>query len=173
MTELQETRYAGQSSIAAAGYTAFFRGSEKGGKHGVDIAVRAAIVKERGFTPEFVSERSMKIMTQLSGNFNAGTCVMVYTPTKVATEPVKSKSWTVLHNTAAQIPAKTKFSSCWTPMPVLQERRRDCGRSVIGACGATCRTRTVESCPQLRTTQKYVIIIICFNTPKGGSVTHV
>ena len=65
---LQEVRRGGQGSFEAAGYTVYFSGSEKGGKHGVGLDVAMRIVEASGTcTPEPINERLLKVPLSLTG----------------------------------------------------------------------------------------------------------
>ena len=65
---LHEVRWGGQGLFEAGGYTVYFSGSEKGGNHGVGLAVAKRIVKASGAcTPEPINERLPKVQLSLTG----------------------------------------------------------------------------------------------------------
>ena len=58
---LQEVRRGGHGSFEAAGYTVCFSGSEKGGNHGVGLAVAKRIMEASGTcTPEPINDVCLK-----------------------------------------------------------------------------------------------------------------
>ena len=64
---LQETRRAGRTEFAAAGFRVFCCGSEEGGHHGVGLAVKESICSNSTYTTEYVHERLMAMRFEISG----------------------------------------------------------------------------------------------------------
>ena len=59
---LQKVKRGRHGSFGKAGVTVYFSGSEKGGKHGVELAVAKRIVEASGAcTPEPINERLLKV----------------------------------------------------------------------------------------------------------------
>ena len=106
----------------------FFSGSDKGGSHGVGIAVRDSIVREGGCEMEFVSDRLMKMRILLHGKSNAITCIAGYAPTEPAAESVKTKFWSALNHATEQTPKKDQLF-------VLMDANARTGRRGDGAYG--------------------------------------
>ena len=99
---LQEVRRGGQGSFEAAGYIVYFSGSEKGGNHGIGLAVAKRIVEASGTcTPELINERPLKVQLSLTGKWNRVTSVVAYAPTECAADSDKTRfwscSWRLLH----------------------------------------------------------------------------
>ena len=68
---LQETRRAGRTEFAAAGFRVFCCGSEAGGHHGVGLAVKESICSNSTYTTEYVDERLMSMRFEISGQSGA------------------------------------------------------------------------------------------------------
>ena len=68
---LQETRRAGRTEFAAAGFRVFCCGSEAGGHHGVGLAVKESICSNSTYTTEYVDERLMSMWFEISGQSGA------------------------------------------------------------------------------------------------------
>ena len=68
---LQETRRAGRTEFAAAGFRVFCCGSEAGGHHGVGLAVKESICSNSTYTIEYVDERLMSMRFEISGQSGA------------------------------------------------------------------------------------------------------
>ena len=68
---LQETRRAGRTEFAAAGFRVFSCGSEAGGHHGVGLAVKESICSNSSYTTEYVDERLMAMRFEISGQSGA------------------------------------------------------------------------------------------------------
>ena len=81
-------------SFEAVGYTVYFSGSEKGGNHGVRLALAKRIVEASGAcTPEPINERLLKVQLSLTGKWNRVTFVVAYAPTECATDSDKTRFW--------------------------------------------------------------------------------
>ncbi|CAB1101750.1 unnamed protein product [Ectocarpus sp. CCAP 1310/34] len=65
---MQETRRAGRTEFAAAGFRVFCCGTETDGVHGVGIAVKESLCKTSTFTTEFIDERLMTMGFLLAGH---------------------------------------------------------------------------------------------------------
>ena len=103
-------RRGGQGSFEAAGYTIYFNGSEKGGKHGVGLGVAKRIVETSGIcTPEPNNERLHKVQLSLTGKSNRATFVVAYAPTEYAVDSNKTRFWSILLETAASVPRKDQL----------------------------------------------------------------
>ena len=82
----------GQGAFEAAGYTVNFSGPEKGGNHGVGLAVAKRIVEAFGTcTPEPINERLLKVQLSLSGKSNKVTFVVAYAYTECAADSDKTR----------------------------------------------------------------------------------
>ena len=93
---MQEVRRGGQGSFEAAGRTIYFSGSEKGGNHGVRLAVAKRIVEASGIcTPEPINERLLKVQLSLTGKSNRATFVV----SSAESDKTKFRSmpWGLLH----------------------------------------------------------------------------
>ena len=75
---MQETRRAGRTEFAAAGFRVFCCGTETGGVHGVGIAVKESLCKTSTFTTEFIDERLMAMRFLLAGHRGAVNFVAAY-----------------------------------------------------------------------------------------------
>ena len=64
---LQETRKAGRTEFAAAGFRVFCCGSEVGRHHGVGLAVKESIYSNPTYTTEYVDERFMAMRFEITG----------------------------------------------------------------------------------------------------------
>ena len=103
-------RWGGQGLFEAAGYTVNFSGSEKGGNHGVGLAVAKRIMETSGTcTPEPINERLLKVQLSLTGKWNRATFVVVYAPTDCAADSDKTKFWSMLLETVASVPRKDQL----------------------------------------------------------------
>ena len=71
MVGLQETKRAGRTEFAAAGFRVFRCGSEAGEHHGVGLAVKESICSNPTYTTEYVDERLMAIRFDKSGQGGA------------------------------------------------------------------------------------------------------
>ena len=94
---LKEVRRGGQGSFEASSYTIYFSGSEKGGNHGVGLAVAKRIVEGSGTcTPESINERLLKVQLSLTVKWNkvAFPQSVLQTVTRRDSGPC---SWRLLH----------------------------------------------------------------------------
>ena len=85
---LQETRRNGQSALLQAGYYVVYCMSESGGdkegkkgQDGVGLAVNKSVSRAEARSPEFISDRLLKVTLQLCGRARAVTFVVGYKPT--------------------------------------------------------------------------------------------
>ena len=80
-------------------------GSEKGGKHGVRLAVAERIVEASGTcTPEPTNERLLKVWLSLTGKSNRVAFVVAYAPAECAADGDKTIFWSMLLETVASVP---------------------------------------------------------------------
>ena len=87
---LQETRRAGRTEFAAAGFRIFCCGSEAGGHHGVGLAMKESICSNSTYTTEYVDERLMAMRFEILDQSGAVNFISAYAPTKSArTKPSK------------------------------------------------------------------------------------
>ena len=103
---LQETRRAGRTEFAAAGFRVFCCGSEAGGHHGVGLAVKEWICSNSTYTTEYVDERLMAMRFEISGQSGAVNFISAYAPTKVTKDETKQAFWDRLDSLVQRIPAK-------------------------------------------------------------------
>ena len=83
---LQETRRAGQTEFAAAGFRVFCCGSEAGGHHGVGLAVKESICSNS----TYVDERLMAMRFEISGQSGAvNSYLHMHQPKSLRTKPSK------------------------------------------------------------------------------------
>ena len=82
-----------------------FSGSEKGGKHGVGLAVAKSIVEASGTcTPEPINEPLLEVQLSLTGNLNRVTLVVAYAPTEGAADSDKTRLWSVVRPNGCKRP---------------------------------------------------------------------
>ena len=103
---MQETRRAGRTEFAAAGFRVFCCGTETGGVHGVGIAVKESLCKTSTFTTEFIDERLMAMRFLLAGHRGAVNFVAAYAPTEPSTVDSKRVFWGKLDSLVRRIPSK-------------------------------------------------------------------
>ena len=93
-----------------ADYTVYFSGSEKGGIHGVGLAVAKRIVGASGTcTLEPINERLLKVQLSLTGKWNIVMFVVAYAPTECAADSDKTRFWSILLETVASVPRKDQL----------------------------------------------------------------
>ena len=122
---LQETRRAGRTEFAAAGFRVFCCGSEAGGHHGVGLAVKESICSNSPYTTEYVDERLMAMRFEISGQSGAVNFVSAYAPNKVSKDETKQAFWDRLDSLVQRIPGK----EC---MYVLMDANARTGRRIEG-----------------------------------------
>ncbi|CAB1108182.1 unnamed protein product [Ectocarpus sp. CCAP 1310/34] len=103
---LQEVRRPGRTEFTASGFRVFTCGTDKGGTHGVGIAVEEALCKASQYTTEYVDERLMAMRFEMTGHRGAVNFVAAYAPTDVATADSKRMFWEKLDSLVRRIPAK-------------------------------------------------------------------
>ena len=169
---LQEVRRGGQGSFVAAGYTVYFSGSDKGGNHGVGLAVAKRIVEASGTcTPEPINERLLKVQLSLSGKSNKVTFVVAYAPTECAADNEKTRFWSMLLETVASVPRKDHLF-------VLMDANARTGKrdgsgsleytQVIGPYGRDVLNDNGEHLVRTAADAGMAITNTFFSTPKGG-----
>ena len=122
---LQETRRAGRTEFAAAGFRVFCCGSEAGGHHGVGLAVKESICSNSTYTTEYVDERLMAMRFEISGQSGAVNFVSAYAPTEVSKDETKQAFWDRLDSLVQRIPAKERVY-------VLMDENARTGRRIEG-----------------------------------------
>ena len=122
---LQETRRAGWTEFAAAGFRVFCCGSEAGGHHGVELAVKESICSNSPYTTEYVGERLMAVRTEISGPSGAVNFVSAYVPAEVSKDETKQGLWDKLDSLVQRIQAK----EC---LYVLMDANARTGRRIEG-----------------------------------------
>ncbi|CAB1115840.1 unnamed protein product [Ectocarpus sp. CCAP 1310/34] len=179
---LQETRRAGQGSIAHDGYVIIWSGARAGtkdkrGVHGVGIAIKEAMwesVGEEGRTVECISPRLMKVRMQI-GHTCVVTFVVGYAPTETvrttAGGNVKAKDsfWTALDAAIREVHSRVH-------LVVLMDadarigRRRDgcCDVKIMGAYGRDIMNNNAERVLGLASDNQLSLTNTYFRTPKGG-----
>ena len=122
---LQETRRAGRTEFAAAGFRVFCCGSEASGHHGVGLAVKESICSNSTYTTEYVDERLMAMRFEISGQSGAINFISAYAPTEVTEDETKQAFWDRLDSLVQRIPAK----EC---LYVLMDANARTGRRIEG-----------------------------------------
>ena len=169
---LQEVRRGGQGSFEAAGYTVYFSGPEKGGKHGVGLAVEKHIVEASGAcTPEPINERLLKVQLNLTGKSNRVTFVVAYAPTECAADSDKTRFWSMLLETVASVPRKDQLFVLMDAN--ARTGKRDQGGSleyaqVLGPYGRDVLNDNGEQLIRTAADAGLAIANTFFPTPKGG-----
>ena len=173
---LQETRRAGRTEFAAAGFRVFCCGSEAGGHHGVGLAVKESICSNSTYTTEYVDECLMAMRFEISGQSGAVNFVSAYAPTEVRKDETKQAFWDRLDSLVQRIPAK----EC---VYVLMDanartgRRTEEGESVhnegiLGTYGRDELNDNGKLLLSFATDNKLAIMNTFFSTRKGG-VSHI
>ena len=92
IVDLQETRRGGQSALLQAGDIVYcsgeFRGDgggKEGQEGGIGLAVRKSFSRAEVLSPEFISDRLLKVTLELCGRPQTGTFVVAYAPTEIQT----------------------------------------------------------------------------------------
>ena len=171
---LQETRRAGRTEFAAAGFRVFCCGSEAGGHHGVGLAVKESICSNSTYTTEYVDERPMAMRFEISGQSGAVNFVSAYAPTEVSTDETKQAFWDRLDSLVQRIPAK----ECVYVLMDANARtgRRTEGESlqdegILGTYGRDELNDNGKLLLSFATDNKLAIMNTFFSTRKGG-VSH-
>ena len=99
---LQETRRAGRTEFAAAGFRVFCYASEAGGHYGVGLAVKESICNNS----TYVDERLVAMRFEISGQSRVVNLVSAYAPTEVSKDETKQAFWDRLGSLVRRIPAR-------------------------------------------------------------------
>ena len=171
---LQETRRAGRTEFAAAGFRVSCCGSEAGGHHGVGLAVKESICSNSTYTTEYVDERLMAMRFEISGQSGAVNFVSAYAPTEVSKDETKQTFWDRLDSLVQWIPAK----ECVYVLMDANARtgRRNEGESlqdegILGTYGRDELNDNGKLLLSFATDNKLAIMNTFFSTRKGG-VSH-
>ena len=111
---LQKTRRGGHSAFSQAGYLVYCSGEwgdENGGKKGqggVGLAVRTSITRAAR-SPDFISDRSLKVTLELRGRAKAVTLFVAYAPTETHNASNKHAFWTTLGRAVKDVPRHEQF----------------------------------------------------------------
>ena len=93
---MSQTRRSDQSALVEAGYVVYCSGEggdEGGGKKGqggVGLALLRDIIRAQKHSPEFISDRLLKVTLELCGRARAVTFVVGYAPTDTQTASKKA-----------------------------------------------------------------------------------
>ena len=118
---LQETRRSGQSALLQAGYVVYSScesggdGEGKKGQDGVELAVRKSISPAEARSPEFISDRLLKVTLEVCGRARAVTFVVGYAPTDTQSIGEKNAFWTALERVVKEVPEHEQSFVVWTP----------------------------------------------------------
>ncbi|CAB1117139.1 unnamed protein product [Ectocarpus sp. CCAP 1310/34] len=179
---LQETRRAGQGSIAHDGYVIIWSGARAGtkdkrGVHGVGIVIKEAMwesVGEEGRTVECICPRLMKVRLQI-GRTCGVAFVVGYAPTETVRTTAggdvnaKDSFWTALDAAIREVHSRDH-------LVVLMDanartgRRRDgcCDAKIMGAYGRDIMNNNGERLLGLASDNQLSLTNTYFRTPKGG-----
>ena len=108
---LQEARRSGQSALLQAGYVAQSGGDGEGkkGQGGVGLAVPKSIARADARSPEFTSDRLLKVTLELSGRARAVTFAGGYAPTDTQSLGKKNVFWTALERAMKEVSEHEKL----------------------------------------------------------------
>ena len=107
---LQETRRSGQSALLQAGYVVYYSGGSGGdgegkkGQDGVGLAVWKSISRAEARSPEFISDRLLKVTLELCGRARAVTFAVGYAPTDTQSVGKRHAFWTALERIVKEVP---------------------------------------------------------------------
>ena len=171
---LQETRRAGRSESAAAGFRGCCCGSKAGGHHGVGLAVKELIRSNSTYTTEYVDERLMAMRFEIPGQSGAVNFVSAYAPTEVSKHEAKQAFWDRLDSLVQQIPAKECVyalmdANARTGRRIEGESLQDEG--ILGTDGRDELNDNGKLLLTFTTDNKLAIMNTFFSTRKGG-VSH-
>ena len=171
---LQETRRAGRTEFAAAGFRVFCCGSEAGGHHGVGLAVKESICSNSTYTTEYVDERLMAMRFEISGQSGAVNVVSAYAPIEVSKDETNQAFWDRLDSLVQRIPTKECVyvlmdANARTGRGIEGESLQDEG--VLGTYGRDELNDNGKLLLSFATDNKLAIMNTCFSTRKGG-VSH-
>ena len=171
---LQETRRAGRTEFAAAGFRVFCCGSEAGGHHGVRLAVKESICSNSTYTTEYVDERLMAMRFEISGQSGAVNFISAYAPTEVSKDETKQAFWDRLGSLVQRIPAKECVyvlmdANARTGRRIEGESLQDEG--ILGTYGRNELNDNGRLLLSFATDNKLAIMKTFFSTRKGG-VSH-
>ena len=171
---LQETRRAGRTESAAAGFRVFCCGSEAGGHHGVGLAVKESICSNSTYTTQYVDERFMAMRFEISGQSGAVNFISAYAPTEVSKDETKQAFWDRLDSLVQRIPAKECLyvlmdANARTGRRIEGESLQDEG--ILGTYGRDELNDNGKLLLSFTTDNKLAIMNTFFSTRKGG-VSH-
>ena len=108
---LQETRRSGQSALVEAGYVVYCSGEgggEGGGKKGqggIGLAIRRDIIRAQKHSPEFISDRLLKVTLKLCGRARELSRLLLRMPQQtLKTASKKHYFWTALDRVVKEVP---------------------------------------------------------------------
>ena len=171
---LQETRRAGRTEFAAAGFRVFCCGSEVGGHHGVELAVKESIHSNSTYTTEYVDERLMTMQFEITGQSGAVNFVSASAPTEVSKDETKQAFWDRHDSLVQRISAKESLyvlmdANARTGRRKEGENLQDKG--ILGTYGRDELNDNGKLLLSFATDNKLAIMNTFFSTRKGG-VSH-
>ena len=107
---LQETRRSGQSALLQVGCIVYCSGESGGDKEGkksqvgLGLAVCKSISRAEARSPEFISDRLLKVTLELCGRGRVMTFVLGYAPTDTQSDGKKHACWTALGRIVKELP---------------------------------------------------------------------
>ena len=107
---LQETRRSGQSALLQVGcivYCSGEPGGDKEGKNrqvGVGLAVCKSISRAEARSPEFISDRLLKVTLELCGRARTMTFLVGYAPTDTQSDGKRHACWTARGRIVKELP---------------------------------------------------------------------
>ena len=178
---LRQTRRGGHSAFSQAGYLVYCSGEcggENGGKKGqggVGLAVRTPITRA-AHSPEFISDRLLKVTLELRGQAKAVTFVVAYAPTEIQNaNNNKHAFWTSLDRVVEEVP---KHEQLFVLMDAnARTGRREKGQvgskdsKILGAYGRDTLNDNGELLLSFANNHDLALVNTFFSTPKGG-ISH-
>ena len=165
---LQEVRRPGRTEFAAAGFRVFTCGTDKGGTHGVGIAVEEALCKSSQYTTEYVDERLMAMRFEMMGHRGAVTFVAAYAPTDVATTESKHMFWEKLDSLVRRIPAKEYLFVLMDANAQTGGRIAGENEGTMGEYGRNELNENGELLLTFATDNRLAVLNTFFDTRRGG-----
>ena len=177
---LQETRRSGHSAFSQAGYLVYCScecGDENDGKKGqvgVGLAVRTSITRAAR-SPEFISDRLLKVTLELRGRAKVVTFFVAYAPTETHNARNKHAFWTNLDRAVKEVPRHEQLFAL-IDANVRTGRRAKGGvgtkdNQILGAYGRDTLNDNGELLLSFANNHDLAIVNTFFSTPKGG-VSH-
>ena len=177
---LPETHRSGHSAFSQAGYLVYCSGEcggengEKKGQGGVGLAARTSITRAAR-TPEFISDRLLKVTLELRGRAKAVTFVVAYAPTEAQNASNKHAFWTSLDRVVEEVPRHEQLF-------VLMDANARTGKmekgqvgskdsKILGAYGRDTLNDNGELLLSFANNHELALVSTFFSTPKGG-VSH-